>query len=146
MVSLMAITVQEPFERATDAFNAQDLDRLADVLADDVVLCAPGILDGDGKAVCLDYYRSWFDDFPDAHVEVHSRHVIEDLVLEEGTFTGTHDGVAGTGRSVALDYLQVVRSRHGKHVSVTLMFDRLLMLEQLGLIDGADAGSAGNSV
>jgi ketosteroid isomerase-like protein len=39
-----------------------------------------------------------------------------------------------TGRSVRLDYIQVLRFRNGKHVSFNLMFDRLLMLEQLGLI------------
>ena len=65
-----------------------------------------------------------------------------DVAAEEGTFTGTHQGVlhspAGdippTGRPVALDYIQVLRYRDGKHVSFNLMFDRLLMLEQLGLI------------
>jgi ketosteroid isomerase-like protein len=39
-----------------------------------------------------------------------------------------------TGRAVSLDYIHVLRFRDGKHVSFNLMFDRLLMLEQLGLI------------
>jgi hypothetical protein len=33
-----------------------------------------------------------------------------------------------------VDYIRVLRFRDGKHVSFTLMFDRLLMLEQLVLI------------
>ena len=37
-------------------------------------------------------------------------------------------------RSVNLDYIQVLRFREGKHVSFNLMFDRLQMVEQLGLI------------
>ena len=65
-----------------------------------------------------------------------------DVAIEEGTFTGTHDGVlrspAGdippTGRPVCVDYIQVLRFRDGKHASFSLMFDRLLMLEQLGLV------------
>jgi ketosteroid isomerase-like protein len=65
-----------------------------------------------------------------------------DVAVEEGTFTGVHDGLlhspAGdfqpTGRPVSLDYIQVLRFRDGKHVSFNLMFDRLSMLEQLGLI------------
>ena len=69
-------------------------------------------------------------------------HVTGDTAVEEGTFTGTHNGVlrspAGdippTGRPVTVYYLQVLRFRDGKHVSFNLMFDRLLMLEQLGLI------------
>jgi ketosteroid isomerase-like protein len=39
-----------------------------------------------------------------------------------------------TGRSVEVDYIQVLRFRDGKHVSFNLMFDRLTMLEQLGLV------------
>ena len=47
---------------------------------------------------------------------------------------GRHDGVARTGRSVSVDFVWVVRVRDGKHVSLHLMFGRLLMLEQLGLV------------
>jgi len=88
------------------------------------------------------FFESWFGAFPDAHVEVHDVHVLGDIAVEEGTFTGTHDGVlqspAGaippTGRPVRVDYVQVLRFRDGRHVSFNLMFDRLLMLEQLGLV------------
>jgi hypothetical protein len=33
-----------------------------------------------------------------------------------------------------VDYIHVLRFRDGLHVSFNLIFDRLLMLEQLGLI------------
>ena len=64
------------------------------------------------------------------------------VIVEEGTFTGTHRGVlhspAGdippTGRRVTVDYIHVLRYRDGQHISFNLMFDRLLMLEQLGLV------------
>jgi hypothetical protein len=39
-----------------------------------------------------------------------------------------------TGGSVKLPYIQALRFREGKHVSFNLMFDRLQMVEQLGLI------------
>jgi ketosteroid isomerase-like protein len=41
---------------------------------------------------------------------------------------------ASPGRPVTIDYLQVLRFRDGKHVLFNLMYDRLLLLEQLGLI------------
>ena len=44
-----------------------------------------------------------------------------------------------TGRPVAVEYIQVLRFRDGKHISFNLMFDRLLMLEQLGLLPAAAA-------
>jgi ketosteroid isomerase-like protein len=46
-----------------------------------------------------------------------------------------------TGRPVALDYIQVLRFRDGKHASFHLMFDRLLMLEQLGLMPAPALGA-----
>lgn len=138
----MTMTTREAFEKGTHTFNAHDIAGFAEVLADDVVFVAPGGKRGKGKAACIDFYGSWLGAFPDAHVEVHACHIIGDIAIEEGTFTGTHNGVlhgpAGdvppTNRSVSLDYIQVLRFRDGKHVSFNLVFDRLLMLEQLGLV------------
>ncbi|HEY6638844.1 MAG TPA: nuclear transport factor 2 family protein [Solirubrobacterales bacterium] len=138
----MTMTTREAFERGTDTFNAHDIDGFAEVLADDAVFTAPGGMGGEGKNACVEFYASWFGAFSDAHVEVEDAQIIGDVAVEEGTFTGIHDGVlhspAGdfqpTGRPVSLNYIQVLRFRDGKHVSFNLMFDRLLMLEQLGLI------------
>ena len=138
----MTITTREAFEKGTDTFNAHDIDGFAEVVADEVVFTAPGGVRGEGKAGCVEFYGSWLGAFPDAHVDVHGLHIVDDVAVEEGTFTGTHNGVLHaptgdvppTGRSVRLDYIQVLRFRDGKHVSFNLMFDRLLMLEQLGLI------------
>ncbi len=144
----MTMTTREAFERGTETFNAHDTEGFAQVLADDVVFEAPGGIRGEGKAACVGFYGSWFDAFPDAHVEVHGLHLLDDIAVEEGTFTGTQKGVLRsatgdippTGRSVRLDYIQVLRFRDGKHVSFNLMFDRLEMLEQLGLIPAPASG------
>ena len=138
----MTMTAREAFERGTKTFNAHDIQGFAEVLADDVVFQAPGGMRGEGKAACTEFFGSWFSAFPDAHVEVRAVHIADDVVVEEGTFTGTHNGVlhgpAGdippTGRPVKIGYVQVLKFRDGKHISFNLMFDRLSMLEQLGLI------------
>lgn len=143
----MTMTVREAFERGTAAFNAHDIDGFAEVLADDVVFQAPGGLHGQGKAACAEFYRGWLSAFPDAHVDVHRVHIVDDVVVEEGTLTGTHNGilrgpkgdVPPTGRPVKVDYIQVIRYRDGKHASFNLMFDRLSMLEQLGVVPAAGA-------
>jgi hypothetical protein len=145
----MAMTIREAFEKGTDTFNAHDIDGFASVLADDVVYRAPGGLSGQGKAACAQFFAGWFGPFPDAHVEVHAVHLAGDVLVEEGTFTGTHRGVlpgpAGdippTGRPVAVDYVHVLRYRDGLHISFSLVFDRLLMLEQLGLIPAPASAS-----
>lgn len=138
----MTMTAREAFERGTDTFNAHDLDGFSELLAEDVVFQAPGGMRGQGKQACVEFYGSWLSAFPDAHVDVHDVHFSDRVAVEEGTFTGTHHGVLHspmgdippTGRSVEIDYIQVLGFRDGKHVSFNLMFDRLLMLEQLGLI------------
>ena len=143
----MSTTVRESFERGTDTFNAHDLDGFAAVLAENVTFVAPGGMRGEGKQACVAFFGSWFGAFPDARVDVHDLHIADDVAVEEGTFTGTHNGVLHaptgeippTGRSVNVDYIQVLRFRDGKHVSFHLMFDRLLMLEQLGLIPAPSA-------
>ena len=145
----MTTTVREAFERGTDTFNAHDLDGFATVLADDVTFEAPGGIHGQGKTACVEFFGSWFGAFSDAHVDVHGLHVVGDVAVEEGTFTGTHDGVLRsptgeippTGRPVRIEYVQVLRFRDGKHASFDLLFDRLSMLEQLGLFPGAQDGS-----
>lgn len=137
----MRLTAREAFERGTDTFNAHDLDGFAGVLHDEVVFVAPGGMRGEGKAACAEFFGSWFTAFPNAHVEVHAIHILGDVAVEEGTFTGSHDGVLHTptgevpptGRAVSVDYVQVLRFCDGKHISFKLMFDRLLMLQQLGL-------------
>jgi ketosteroid isomerase-like protein len=138
----MTMTEREAFERGTGTFNAHDIDGFAEVIADDVVFVAPGGMRGEGKPACLEFWRGWHSAFPDAHVEVHSVYFVDDVAVEEGTFTGTHDGVlhtpsgdlSPTGRAVSLPYIHVLRFRDGLHVSFNLIFDRLLMLEQLGVI------------
>jgi ketosteroid isomerase-like protein len=136
------MTTREVFERGTETFNAHDIDGFAGVLDDEVVFQAPGVPRGEGKPACLEFYGGWLSAFPDGHVQVHNVHFIGDVAVEEGTFSGNHDAtlhtasgdIPATGRSVSLDYIQVLRFRDGKHVSFNLMFDRLLMLEQLGIV------------
>jgi steroid delta-isomerase-like uncharacterized protein len=135
------MSAREAFERGTATFNAHDVDEFRSVLADDVVFKAPGGIQGAGKEACAAFFGSWFAAFSDAHVEIQAIHFVDDVAVEEGTFTGTQDGVLRgpgqhippTGRFVSVDYIQVLHFRDGQHVSFNLMFDRLKLLEQLGL-------------
>lgn len=128
------MTTREAFELGTERFNAHDLDGFAEMLADDVVFEAPGGDGGSGKTACVEFYSRWLSEFPDAHLEVRDRHIADEMAVEHGTFTGTHHTAPSMGRSIRLDYVQVLRFRDGKQVSLNLIFDRLVMLEQLGLL------------
>src|SRR5512146_1384742 len=106
--------IRAVFEKSTDAFNRHDINAFKAELADDVSCTAPGKLQLKGKEAVASFYKSWMDAFPDARVEIRDAHVLDDLVVEEGTFTGTHRGVLHTpngdipptGRSVRASYMQ----------------------------------------
>ena len=76
-------------------------------------------------------------------VEVQAVHTVDDVAVEAGRFMGTQNGVLHgpmgdvppTGRSVAVDYVQVLRFRAGKHVSFNLTFDRLMIWSNSALPD-----------
>ena len=89
----MTMTVRQAFEKGAATFNAHDLDGFTEVLADDVVFKAPGGMRGEGKAACAAFFGSWFAAFPNARVEVEAVHIVDDVAVEEGTFTGTQNGV-----------------------------------------------------
>jgi steroid delta-isomerase-like uncharacterized protein len=138
----MTLTVREAFSQHTEAFNSHDIDGFADTLADAVVFRTPGGMADQGKAACAQFFGGWLDAFPDGHVQIHALHIVGDVAVEEGTFTGTHRGVLhspvgdvlATGRPITVDYIQVLRFSDGKFLSMNLMYDQLLLLEQLGLI------------
>ena len=106
----MTMNAREAFERGTQTFNAHDIEGFAEVLAEDAVFKAPGGMRGEGKAACVEFFGGWFAAFPDAHAEVKACHIAGDVAVEEGTFTGTQNGilhnpqgdVPPTGRSVAV--------------------------------------------
>jgi hypothetical protein len=137
----MGTTTRETFDKSTAAFNAHDIDGFADLLADDAVFRAPGGMNGAGKQACTEFFAGWLSAFPDARVDVRDLYICGDVAIEEGTFAGSHDGalhtpagdVPPTGSRVAVDYVQTMRVRDGKQVAFDLMYDRLQLLEQLGV-------------
>jgi ketosteroid isomerase-like protein len=134
-------TIREAFDMSTTAFNAHDIDGMADLVADDAVFRAPGGMTGAGKQACTEFFADWLTAFPDARVAVRDVYIGDDIAIEEGTFAGTHEGslhtpageVPATWNRVAVDYVQTIRFRDGKQIAFDLMYDRLELLEQLGL-------------
>lgn len=133
--------MKESFDRLVKAFNAHDAEAFADELGERVDFRAPGGVNGEGKAACVGFFAAWWTAFSDAAIVVDALHASDDILIEEGTFTGTQDGVLqspgseipATGRAVRMPYVQVHRFQGGKDVSLTMIFDRLELLEQLGM-------------
>ena len=144
----MAMSIREAFDRGTEAFNAHDLDAFAELWADDVVQTAPGGMRFEGRDESMQFYGVWFEAFPDCRVDIDRAIFTDDAVVEQGTFSGTHNGVfhtpdgdiPPTGRPVKAPYVNVIDFRDGRFVRGNLMFDRLALLEQLGLVPQPAAG------
>ena len=138
----MTMSIRDAFERGTDAFNAHDLDAFAETLSDDVVQTAPGGMRFEGKAATMEFFGIWLEAFPDCHVEITRAIVTDDAVVEHGIFSGTHSGafhtpdgdVPPTGRSVSAEYVNLLSYRDGRFTAGDLLYDRLTLLEQLGLV------------
>ena len=144
---MAASKLREISQAGTDAFNRHDAEGFAKTMTDDVRIQAPGAGELRGKQAVKAFYQSWIDAFPDARVDLSALHVLDDLVVEEGVFSGTHRGVlhgsAGdlppTGRQVSVGYMQVARFRGDLVASFHLVFDRLELMEQLGVVEAGEA-------
>ncbi|TMC48950.1 MAG: nuclear transport factor 2 family protein [Chloroflexi bacterium] len=141
------MTIRELVEQGNRAFNAHDRAASEALTADDAVIEAPSNMTVRGKAACVDFQASWWEGFPDASVTIQRTYYDGEVAIQEGTFKGTQTGVFKTpmgdvppsGRSVVGLYINVIEARNGKLVRQRLLFDRLDLLEQLGLVPSAAA-------
>ncbi|MGA8014332.1 MAG: nuclear transport factor 2 family protein [Candidatus Dormiibacterota bacterium] len=135
-------SAREVFNQAHERFNAHDLDAIDDIYAEDAEFKGPGGMVFKGRAQIRQFTSGWFQGFPDC--ELRSLNVIEggDTIVEEGLFIGTHTGVfptpmgdiPPTGRRVEGAFVDVFEIRDGLIVADRLSFDRLELMEQLGLM------------
>jgi predicted ester cyclase len=87
-----------------------------------------------GKA----YLGGFLNAFPDCHFEIDEMIAEGDQVVTKKTFTGTHTAdfgeVPATGKSVTLQFVDIMRVRDGRIVEHWLCMDQLRFMQQLGVI------------
>ena len=80
----------------------------------------------------------FFDAFPDSRFTIDDMIAEGDRVVTKKTFTGTHTGdfagIPATGRTVTLQYVDIMRVRDGRIVEHWLSMDQLSFMQQLGVI------------
>lgn len=139
-------------ERGNRLFNEHDLNGLLELNRDDSELEAPGGMNLRGADQIGSFLKGWFQGFPDCKIRTTNRIVDGSTVVEEGVFSGTHTGVfptpmgdiQPTGRSTEGKYIQVFEFDGEKVARSHLIFDRLELLEQLGLLPTPAAAGASN--
>lgn len=126
-------------ERLDKAWNARAVDEFN--LSPDARFEAPGGEVLHGPKEYAEWLAGFWAAFPDARLDATRRWASGSTVFTEGTFTGTHLGafvtpageVAPTGASVQLRWCAVNEVRGDEVIAENLYFDRLDLLDRLGI-------------
>jgi steroid delta-isomerase-like uncharacterized protein len=121
-----------------DAFNDRDRERLAGLLAEDVV--EHGIHEElHGPEAVVEFLDAHFEAFPDYSGSAGAIVADGDLVAVrytvEGTHTGEYQGVEPTGHRVEWTGIAMYRVEDDRIAEIWIEEDRLGLLEQLEVVD-----------
>ena len=125
-------------ERLVELWNTGDLSIADKLFATDFVNHDPGR----PNVTDLESYKGWVVEnhtaFPDFHVEVHDMIAENNKVASRWTVSGTHKGeflnIPPSGNKVTITGIEISRLANGKIVEVWWSYDRLGMMQQLGVI------------
>ena len=120
-----------------EGFNQGRLDRLADIVAADLIEHQVGA--GSGIEGLRALIASLREPFPDLRLEIKSTATDGDVVWARirarGTNTGPFGGRPATGRTMDIAVIDIARVVNGRLVEHWGVADRLTMMTQLGLTD-----------
>ena len=129
-------------QRFIDAFNAHDEERIRALNGENTVFEAPGEVKLQGREPATQYAMAWLNAFPDARISVTNELVAGDWVVQEFTFSGTHEGtlmspageIPATHRSLNGRGVQVFRVEGDTVADTRLYYDQVEVMTQLGLM------------
>lgn len=85
------------------------------------------------------FYGAIFTGFPDFWLDIRNRRTADDVIVVDGLFGGTHQdtwmGIPATGKAVSVPFCAVFAFTEDEKIkSETVYYDRLTILEQLGVL------------
>jgi steroid delta-isomerase-like uncharacterized protein len=88
------------------------------------------------------FYSDLFGGFPDFWLDIHHQRFADEAMVVDGVFGGTHQGpwlgIAPTGKRVAVPFCAVFTFTNDDRLqSEIAYYDRLTLLEQLGVVEQA---------
>ena len=133
---------QEVGASFVDAFNAHDEGRIRELSAENGVLEAPGEVKIQGREATTQYAMAWLSAFPDARITVNNELVAGDWIVQEFTFSGTHEGtlmspageIPPTHQKLNGRGVQIFRVEGETVADTRLYFDQVEVMTQLGLM------------
>jgi steroid delta-isomerase-like uncharacterized protein len=134
--------LQAFIDRYNDAWNAHDVDAIVAMHTDDSVF--ENHVTGDvnvGREQIATAIRGIFSVFPDLNFEGRRTYIRENLVVQEWTARGTHEGtmtragieVPPTGKRVEYKGMDVIPIEDGLVARKDVYSDSISLLRQLGL-------------
>jgi steroid delta-isomerase-like uncharacterized protein len=125
---------------AEEAFNRRDLAALAGLWSPDFHYQAPGD-ETHGRDAALEREHALFEAFPDLRADLGRSFTAGDRLVIEGVLAGTHGGplrlggltVPATGRPIAVRFVGVFEYEAGLVRRERVYYDRLALLQQLGI-------------
>jgi steroid delta-isomerase-like uncharacterized protein len=134
--------LQDFIDRYNAAWNGHDVEAIVSMHTDDSVF--ENHVTGDvnvGREQIARSIEGIFAVFPDLQFETRRAYIREDLVVQEWTARGTHEGtmtrsgieVQPTGRKVEYRGMDVIPIREGLVARKDVYSDSITMLRQLGL-------------
>ncbi len=136
--------LQELIDRYNAAWNDHDVEAIVSMHTDDSVF--ENHTTGDvniGKDAIAKAITGIFAVFPDLSFEARSQYIRDDLVVQEWTARGTHEGpmtrsgikVEPTGKKVEYRGMDVIPIRDGLVARKDVYSDGVTLLRQLGLTE-----------
>ena len=124
-----------------NAIDRHDRESILDTYTDDVEIRAPGTK-LDGRAAAAAWIDVFLRAFPDLQHDILATVEEDNQVAAEIRFTGSHTGplaspggdIAATGKTVTLDYADILRFAGKQLQSEHVYFDQAAFLSQLGLL------------
>jgi steroid delta-isomerase-like uncharacterized protein len=125
------------------AMNAHDVERALTFFTDDVVWEGSGVhAPAVGRAAVVEVLREWFSAFPDLHFPMEDVEIFRSLDGDRalvywtsvGTMLGPYGDLAPTGRHSKVKGMCRYELREGGIARHTVLYDQLLLSQQLGLL------------
>jgi len=121
-------------EKYLDAVNSRSLDALSELLTDDFSIPPGGI--GMTRDVLKGILQYYFTSFPDLNYAVEEIIGEGDTVVARlnmsGTHSGDYQGHAGTGKTFAVDEVDIFTIRDGRIAGYRITWDEMGFHRQLG--------------
>jgi steroid delta-isomerase-like uncharacterized protein len=91
-----------------------------------------------GRDAIRGFYGDLFTGFPDFWLDIRGRRTADDAIIVDGLLGGTHQatwlGIPPTGKKVSVPFCALFTfTEDGRIQSETAYYDRLTILEQLGV-------------